>query len=59
LEEQKIKYLVHPVSPKEVKKWREKGFEILDERFNPNPKAPKEAQDEYPVSADIPEQATI
>jgi hypothetical protein len=52
LDEQKIKYLVHPVSPKEAKRWREKGYEILDERFNPNPKAEPVASTEPPATAD-------
>jgi hypothetical protein len=38
-EEYKVKYLKHPVDMKEVKKWRAKGFDVIDARFDPNPKA--------------------
>ena len=39
-EENKIKYMKHPVDMKEVKKWRAKGFEVIDERFDPDYKPP-------------------
>lgn len=32
---EKIKYLEHPVTPEEKKKWREKGFKIVDIIFKP------------------------
>lgn len=35
MSEQKIKYLEHPVSPEEKKKWRDKGYKILDKQFEP------------------------
>lgn len=38
-EDYKIKYLKHPVDMKEVKKWRAKGFDVIDAKFDPNPKA--------------------
>jgi len=31
----KIKYLMHPVSPEEKAKLREQGYKILDARFAP------------------------
>jgi hypothetical protein len=35
----KIKYLAHPVSKEVVKEWADKGYMILDSKFNPNPEA--------------------
>lgn len=33
--EKKIKYLEHPVTAEEKKKWIEKGFKIVDKAFEP------------------------
>ena len=49
MSEVKIKYLAHPVTPEDKAKWVKKGFKIVDERFNPNPKktrAPKPVDEE-------------
>lgn len=35
MSEQKIKYLEHPVSPEEKRKWRDKGYKIIDKQFEP------------------------
>ena len=35
----KIKYLPHPVSASDKKKWCDQGFKILDSRFDPKSKA--------------------
>lgn len=32
---EKIKYLEHPVTAEEKKKWRDKGFKIVDIQFKP------------------------
>lgn len=31
----KIKYLKHPVSPEDKKKYREQGYKIIDAKFAP------------------------
>ena len=35
MSDEKIKYLKHPVSAADKKKWREQGYKIIDARFAP------------------------
>lgn len=51
MSDQKVKYLEHPVSPEEKRKWRDKGYKIIDKQFEPekgqkavDPEPPKDEQ---------------
>lgn len=37
--DKKVKYVKHPITPKEKIKLRRAGYTIVDARFDPNPKA--------------------
>lgn len=37
IQEKKIKYVKHPVSPEEKRKLIQEGYKIIDARFDPNP----------------------
>jgi hypothetical protein len=42
----KVKYLPHPISYEDKKKWNAKGYRVIDDRFDPEPKPVRKAKAE-------------